>query len=108
MKRMGYGRTLTCLRGVAALHLTSPGLRGTVPAGWMTGGIPMRTLFTSLKALGLVAALAVLASGQSAQAANPLELNFWLSGPKYDGRVKDCEAALPTIVSQFQEKESNY
>ena len=26
--------------------------------------------------------------GQAAEAANPLELNFWLSGPKYDGRVR--------------------
>jgi len=43
-----------------------------------------------------------------AEAANPLELNFWLSGPGYEGRVADCEAALPTITSQFQEKESTF
>ena len=30
----------------------------------------------------------LLAFGQAAEAANPLELNFWLSGPRYDGRVK--------------------
>ena len=42
------------------------------------------------------------------QAANPLELNFWLSGPKYDGRVAECERALSTITSQFQEKESKF
>jgi hypothetical protein len=68
----------------------------------------MRNLFTPLKSLGLVAVLAFLASGQAAQAANPLELNFWLSGPKYDGRVAECERALGTITSQFQEKESTY
>ena len=74
----------------------------------------MRNLFTSLKALrplkaiGLAAAFALLASGQAAQAANPLELNFGLFGPRYDGRVKPCEAALPTIISQFQEKESTF
>ena len=68
----------------------------------------MRTLFTSLKALGLAAALAVLGFGQAAEAANPLELNFWLSGPQYDGRVRECEAALPTIISQFREKESTF
>jgi hypothetical protein len=50
----------------------------------------------------------LLASAQTAQAANPLELNFWLFGPSYDGRVAPCEAALPTIASQFQEKESQY
>ena len=35
-------------------------------------------------------------------------MNFWLLGPKYDGRVAPCEAALPTITSQFQEKESTF
>jgi hypothetical protein len=69
----------------------------------------MRNLFTSLKALGLVATvLALLVSGHAAQAANPLELNFWLSGPRYDGLVAPCESALPTITSQFQEKESKF
>ena len=68
----------------------------------------MRTLLISLKALGLAEALAVLAFGQAAEAANPLELNFGLFGPRYDGRVKECEAALPTIISQFQEKESTF
>jgi hypothetical protein len=93
--------------------LTSPGLRGTVyPLN--DRRIPMRNLFTSLNALrplrviGLAAAFALLVSGQAAQAANPFELNFWLSGPRYDGRVKPCEAALSTIISQFQEKESMY
>ena len=53
----------------------------------------MRNLFTSLRAFGLVAAaLALLISGHAAQAANPFELNFWLSGPRYDGRVAPCEA----------------
>jgi hypothetical protein len=69
----------------------------------------MRNLFKSLRALGpMAAALALLVSGQAAQAANPLELNFWLSGPKYDGRVAECERALSTISSQFQEKEGKF
>jgi hypothetical protein len=77
----------------------------------------MRALFTSLRLtslrkLGLGAALGVAAGllsfGQAAQAANPLELNFGLFGPKYDGRVKACEAALGTITSQFQEKERTF
>ena len=59
--------------------------------------------------LGLAAALgALLASLNPAQAANPLELNFWLSGPKYDGRVAPCESALSTISSQFHDKESTF
>ena len=74
----------------------------------------MRNLFKSLRALGprtlgpMTAALALLASGHAAQAANPLELNFGLFGPKYDGRVAECERALPTIASQFREKEGKF
>jgi hypothetical protein len=104
----GCDRKLTCLSGVAALHLTLSGLRGTVHT-LAYRRIPMRNLFTSLRAFGLVAAaLALLVSGHAAQAANPFELNFWLPGPRYDGRVAPCEAALPTITSQFQEKESTF
>ena len=76
----------------------------------------MHDLFSSLKKNGLKvslgAALGVLlglfAFGQAAEAANPLELNFWLSGPRYDGRVAPCEAALSTISSQFLEKEATF
>jgi hypothetical protein len=58
--------------------------------------------------LAVGVAIAVLALAPRAEAANPLELNFWLSGPGYEGRVADCESALPTISSQFQEKESTF
>ena len=64
----------------------------------------MRKLFTSLRVLGLMATLALLVSSYAAQAANPLELNFWLSGPRYDGRVAECERALSTIASQRRPK----
>ena len=57
-------------------------------------------------AVGVV--LGLFALGQAAEAANPLELEFWLSGPRYDGRVAPCEAALSTITSQFHEKESTF
>ena len=70
----------------------------------------MPDISISLKKFSLGAAFGVLfgllAFGPSAQAANPLELNFGLFGPKYDGRVKQCEAALGTITNQFWEKES--
>jgi hypothetical protein len=75
-------------------------------------GQAMRDLTTPLKRLGGAAAigavLGLLASAQTAQAADPLELNFWLSGPRYDGRVAPCENALSWITNQFQEKESSY
>jgi hypothetical protein len=61
---------------------------------------------------GLAAAFgaifALLALGQAARAANGWELNFWLSGPKYEGKLAPCESALGTITSQFQEKESTF
>jgi hypothetical protein len=78
----------------------------------------MRALITSLRkpasfrktALG--ATLGVLfglfAFGQAAEAANPFELNFWLTGPRYDGRVAPCESALRAISSEFREKESTF
>jgi hypothetical protein len=72
----------------------------------------MPDLFASLKKPVLGAALGtllgLLAFGPTAQAANPLELNFGLSGPRYDGRVAECEKALGTITNQFWEKESTF
>ena len=58
--------------------------------------------------LAFAAGLGVLAFGQAAQAANPLEMNFWLSGPRYDGNVPPCEAALDEISSRFATKESRF
>jgi len=67
----------------------------------------------SLNRLGLVrfaggALLSLLAFTRPALAANPLELNFGLFGPSYDGRIKVCEKALGTITAQFQEKERTF
>lgn len=72
----------------------------------------MHDLFASLKKPGLGAALGILFGllgfGQAAQAANPMELNFGLFGPRYDGRVAECTRALGTITTQFWEKESSF
>jgi hypothetical protein len=72
-----------------------------------------QSLATSLRRLGVIrlgcgVIFALAASGQHAQAANPLELNFWLNGPQYEGRIKPCEAALGTITYMFQEKEKTF
>ena len=72
----------------------------------------MRDLFPSLKKFSLVAALGMafglLAFGQTAQAANLFEKNFWLSGPRYDGNLPPCEWALGKISSRFADKESTF
>jgi len=56
----------------------------------------------------LFAAFGAISAPDSARAANPLELNFWLSGPRYDGKVNQCEQVLYTISHQFAQKESTY
>lgn len=71
----------------------------------------MRDLDISLKQLAAAAAfclMAVMACGRAAHAANELEMDFWLSGPNYDGRVAPCANALSSIAYEFRQKESEY
>jgi hypothetical protein len=59
----------------------------------------------------LSAAAAVLfglAAVASAQAASPLEKNFWLSGPNFDGNLPPCEAALGRISEQFTDTQAHF
>ena len=59
----------------------------------------------------LVAAALLIASAvPPAQAANPFEMNFWLSGPRYDGILPPCDepAALGKIQSRFATKEGRF
>ncbi len=63
------------------------------------------------KILGFaLAAVLGLASVAPAQAANWLEKNFYLSGPRYDAMVPPCDypAALSTIQSRFSTKEGRF
>ncbi len=57
-----------------------------------------------------LAALALLCVAAPSQAANWLEMNFWLSGPRYSGRVPACEDswALSTIQHRFASKEGKF
>jgi hypothetical protein len=57
----------------------------------------------------LVVTLAVVSGGR-ATAASLLELNFYLSGPRYDGVLPPCDApfALAKISDRFAEKESKF
>ena len=61
-------------------------------------------------ALALVVVTGLLAPVAPASAASIFELNFWLSGPRYDGELPPCDApaALDTIASRFSEKEYRY
>ena len=56
-----------------------------------------------------VLALAALGA-EPASAANPLELNFYLSGPRYDGVLPPCDhpAALNQITYRFHQKEDPF
>jgi hypothetical protein len=56
----------------------------------------------------LFAVLAVVGATVSAQAANLLEKNFWLEGPRYDSDVPPCEAMLGKVASRFAEKERKF
>ena len=64
-----------------------------------------RWLLRSVFAVALAAV-----SVTSASAANWLEQNFWLSGPRYDGVLPSCdaEAALYKISSRFNMKENDF
>ncbi|MFG1391316.1 hypothetical protein [Xanthobacter agilis] len=55
-------------------------------------------------------ALVLGCAAPKAEAANLLELNFWLSGPNYSGNVPACDeqAALNLIAQRFGETESRF
>jgi hypothetical protein len=62
-----------------------------------------------LLASALAAALAALPAAP-ASAANWLEMNFYLSGPEYEGSLPPCDYgdALVKIASRFNQKENMY
>jgi hypothetical protein len=60
--------------------------------------------------IGLVLALATGLGGVDAQAATIFEKNFWLSGPRYDGKLPACHEpwALALIAERFAQKEGRF
>ena len=96
--------------------LTRPGGHGNVQAlrirhrcagaFGMGGGMSSRALFLG----SALAALAALSPSGSALAANWVEENFYLSGPRYDGVLPACDAqaALAKIVTRFSDKEHTF
>lgn len=59
-----------------------------------------------------IAAMAIveLFRAAPAQASNWLEMNFWLSGPRYDAKLPPCDNdwVLSTIRSRFATKEGRF
>jgi hypothetical protein len=91
--------------------LTLRRLRGTVQRHFDPADILMRS-FLSSKTFSVAALagalLGLMALSEAAKAASAVEMNFYLSGPRYDGNLPPCESALPSITYQFREKESTY
>src|SRR6266571_2128796 len=59
---------------------------------------------------GVAVAVTLVMPAAPAAAANLLEQNFYLEGPRYDGVVPPCDsvAALYKISSRFAEKETGF
>jgi hypothetical protein len=55
-----------------------------------------------------VTAVLFMAALAPAQAAGWLEKGIYLTGPRYDGDLPSCEAALDTIASRFALKEGRF
>jgi len=81
-----------------------------LPAHWILADSVMRGFSGLLRKIISASFAVVLALGAAAPAwaANPFEMNFWLSGPRYDGQMGQCERALGAISAQFAEKESKF
>jgi hypothetical protein len=58
----------------------------------------------------VVMAFLMCAWAGQARAANPFEMNFWLSGPRYDAVLPACDhpAVLDKVSARFAEKERRY
>ena len=61
-------------------------------------------------AAALLGGLFVAVTAMPAGAANPFEMNFWLSGPRYDGVLPPCEFryVLERIQTRFGSKEGRF
>lgn len=60
-------------------------------------------------AFGVVLLSAIACGGPPAShAASWLEMNTYLTGPRYDGALPTCDAALGTIAARFAEKEGRF
>jgi hypothetical protein len=66
-------------------------------------------MFRRAQVLGVALAMALAAwVGRPASAANLLDMDLYLWGPRYSGEMPRCEAGLDTIAWRFADKESGY
>ncbi|NWG25076.1 MAG: hypothetical protein HXY30_11805 [Pseudorhodoplanes sp.] len=63
-----------------------------------------------IRGIAFAAALACLAAASPSRAANWFEMNFWLSGPRYDARLPACDNSwtLAEIQRKFATKEGRF
>ena len=72
--------------------------------------IVVRRRTALLSALAMTVAVLTLSWAGTANAGNWLELNWWLSGPRYDGVIPPCDYpdALVKISSRFNNRENSF
>src|SRR5438094_10670015 len=102
----GGSATSTGIMGIASPSRLDPGRPRAAPLRSSSERmIPMLHRYT----LALATALAAL-TAVPATAANLLELNFYLGGPRYDGVLPPCDSydALAKISARFAEKEGRF
>ena len=74
---------------------------------FLSNGLTLSGL--ALKGAALAAVLVSgLVTATGAHAANFLEKNFYMFGPRYDGVTGSCEGSLWKVAARFAEKESTY
>jgi len=69
---------------------------------------PRRLQSAAVSVLMLAAAISLVLAPAPAQAASPLEKNFYLSGPNFSGDLPPCEAALDRISAQFSDTQAHF
>ena len=107
----GLSRSAGIVARAGKLRLTGKRRRGTVVAGFGNRGAMrgFKRMSAQIAYFALSLALSAVSVSQS-RAANLLEKNFWLSGPRYDHPIPTCNypPALDRIIGDFQIKEARF
>jgi len=94
-----------------AATLIPPGSAATVRTrSWQLRSVELNMPGRALSLCFALATLVAALPGGNADAANWLEMNFYLSGPRYDGVLPPCDhpAALEKIAKRFSQKEGTF